>query len=92
TSLIGCSVNLYFAVKFLRGRRTGSPSFLIGWLSMLITSLLLLPVYILAMLPYIFSPSIALDIAMLLGSSAYSAFITKIFLNLINSNILFIEV
>lgn len=92
TSLIGCSVNLYFGVKFLRGRRTGSPSFLIGWLSMLIASLLLSPAYVLATVPYIFSSGTALDVVILLSVSAYSAFIAKIFLNLIENNIQFIEV
>ena len=47
TSMIGCSVNLYIMVKFLGRGRRGTPSLLVGWVSMLLSALLLSPVYIL---------------------------------------------
>ncbi|MEM1562351.1 MAG: hypothetical protein QXV75_05140 [Candidatus Bathyarchaeia archaeon] len=92
TSLIGCSINLYVAVKFLKEGRKGIFSILVGWLSMLLSLLLLAPVYILAALPMLISLSVALSAISLLGALVYSIIIMKIFLKLTEKSIKFIEV
>ncbi|MEM1550563.1 MAG: hypothetical protein QXL85_05560 [Candidatus Bathyarchaeia archaeon] len=92
TSLIGCSANLYTAVKFLGGKRSRSPSFLVGWLSMLLSALLLSPAYILAALSLIIEPKAIISIAAFIGAIFYSAIIMKILLNLTENNIRSIEI
>ncbi|MEM2321467.1 MAG: hypothetical protein QXS79_06285 [Candidatus Bathyarchaeia archaeon] len=91
TSLIGCSVNLYVAVKFLRKRRKGAPSFLVGWLSMSLLFLLLAPIYVLAAL----SPpnlNVISNIVAPSGALIYSLIAMKVFLKLTENNVQFIEV
>lgn len=92
TSLIGCSVNLYVAVKFLKEGRKGVFSILVGWLSMLLSLLLLAPVYVLAAFPMIISSDVVLSTISLLGVLVYSIIMMKIFIKLIESSIQFIEV
>ncbi|MEM2739742.1 MAG: hypothetical protein QXQ29_02970 [Candidatus Bathyarchaeia archaeon] len=50
TSMVGCPVNLYVIVGFLRMKSGGTPSILVGLASMLLSALLLTPIYILIVL------------------------------------------
>lgn len=80
TSMIGCPVNLYIMVKFLGRGRRGTPSMLVGWASMLISALLLSPVYALIIVAAFFGwPNWAL-IGLSAAILAYSALIMRFFL------------
>lgn len=92
TSFIGCSANLYIAVKFLRGGRRGTPSILIGWLSILLTALLVSPAYALITFPLMIGESAAINAIITLSVLAYSLITMKAFLKLIERNARFIEV
>ncbi|MEM2168705.1 MAG: hypothetical protein QW186_02735 [Candidatus Bathyarchaeia archaeon] len=92
TSLIGCSVNLYTAVKFLKSGRGESPSFLVGWLSMLLSLLFLSPIYLPVTLALLLRSNEIINVMIFAGTLFYSVIIVRLFLNLIERNIYSIEI
>ena len=64
-SLIGCSANLFTMMYFLGKKRRATPSFMIGWVSMLLTSLLSSPTYIYTAL----SLGLSRDVSLPLGAA-----------------------
>jgi hypothetical protein len=59
-SLIGSSANLFTVMHFLGRKRKATPSFMIGWVSMLLSGLLSSPTYIYTALGLVLSPEISL--------------------------------
>lgn len=92
TSIVGCSVNLHIMVKFLGKKSRGTPSFLIGWASMLLSALLLTPIYILVVLSILLRLGDAANMLLSTLISIYSALIMKYFVRKIEKSIVKIEV
>lgn len=88
-SFVGCSVNLYVSIRFLRGGRGGAMPLLVGWISMLLSSIFMAPAYILAALSISETLLTMFFFAALL---AYSAIIMRIFLKLIERSMSSMEV
>jgi hypothetical protein len=74
-SLIGCPVNLFAAISFLGKKRRATPSFMIGWVSMLLFGLLVSPTYIYVTLSLVFSFTAGTSLLLAAAVVAYSAFI-----------------
>ncbi|MEM4461953.1 MAG: hypothetical protein QW695_03675 [Candidatus Bathyarchaeia archaeon] len=91
TSMIGCSVNLYVMIGLIKLKGIGAPSLLIGLVSMLLSILLLTPVYILVMLELNLGFGDAKSWLSIVVVVAYSILITKILSKEIGKNIYNIE-
>jgi succinate dehydrogenase hydrophobic anchor subunit len=92
TSIIGSSTNLYLMIRFSGKRRRSTPSFLIGWASMLLSGLLLIPTYILILLGMHLKIDDAINALISIPMLAYSIFIMKYFLKKTGENIVNMEV
>lgn len=78
-SLIGCPVNLFAAISFLGKKRKATPSFMIGWVSMLLFGLLVSPAYAYVMLSLLFGFSVEINLLLAVPVLAYSALIFWLF-------------
>ena len=74
-SLIGCSTNLFTMIHFLGKKRRATPSFMIGWVSMLLSGLLTSPTYIYAALSFILGFSVQTGLLLAAPILAYSILI-----------------
>jgi hypothetical protein len=74
-SLIGCSTNLFTMIHFLGKKRRATPSFMIGWVSMLLSGLLISPTYIYAGLSFMLLFNVKTSIIFAAPILAYSIFI-----------------
>ncbi|MEM2513867.1 MAG: hypothetical protein QXU81_06085, partial [Candidatus Bathyarchaeia archaeon] len=81
TSMIGCSISLYIIVKFLGKTRRGTPSPFVGWTSMLISALLLTPIYVLVTVDSYLKLGDFMNILFSIMILFYSTLILKYFLN-----------
>ncbi|HDO20382.1 MAG TPA: hypothetical protein ENG81_02520 [Candidatus Bathyarchaeota archaeon] len=92
TSMIGCSVNLYVMINFIGKKRRGTPTLLIGWVSLSLSALLLAPTY----LSIVLSVYLELgDLVAILLSAAmliYSALIMRYFLRKMEKSVTNIEI
>lgn len=78
-SLIGCSANLFTVTHFLGKKRRATPSFMIGWVSMLLSGLLISPTYIYAALSFILGFSVETSLLLAAPILAYSVLIFWVF-------------
>lgn len=92
TSIIGSSVNLYLMIKFFGKRRRSTPSFLIGWASMLLSGLILIPTYGLTILSMYLKLDDAINALISISLIIYSIFIMRYFLKKTGENIINVEV
>lgn len=92
TSIVGSSTNLYLMIKFFGKKRRSTPSFLIGWASMLLSALLLIPTYALTILSTYLKFDDAINALISIPLLIYSIFIMKYFLKKAGENIINIEV
>jgi len=74
-SLIGCSTSLFAMVHFLGKRRRAVPSFMIGWVSMLLSSLLASPTYAYATLSLLWRLRIEINLLLAVPIIAYSGLV-----------------
>lgn len=74
-SLIGCSANLFTMIHFLGKKRRATPSFTIGWVSMLLSGLLISPTYIYAALSFMLDFNVKTNLLLTGPILAYSIFI-----------------
>ncbi|MCW4020193.1 MAG: hypothetical protein NWF14_03060 [Candidatus Bathyarchaeota archaeon] len=74
-SLIGCSANLFVMMSFLGRKRRGTPSFMIGWVSMLLSGMLISPIYIYVTLSFIFGFTVETNLLFSGPLFAYSALV-----------------
>jgi hypothetical protein len=92
TSIIGCSTNLYLMIRLFGKGRRNTPSLLIGWASMLLSSLLLIPTYTLILLSMYLKIDDAINALISILILAYSIFIMRYFLKKTGEKIINIEV
>ncbi|MBS7654631.1 hypothetical protein KEJ43_06130 [Candidatus Bathyarchaeota archaeon] len=92
TSIVGSSTNLYLMIKFFGKKRRSTPSFLIGWASMLLSGLLLIPTYVLTILSTYLKLNDAINAFISIPLLIYSIFIMRYFLKKTGENIINIEV
>ena len=74
-SLIGCSASLFTMMHFLGIKRRATPSFTIGWVSMLLYGLLISPTYIYAALSFMLDFNFKTNLLFTGPILAYSIFI-----------------
>lgn len=74
-SLIGCSANLFTMIHFLGKKHRATPSFTIGWVSMLLPGLLISPTYIYAALSFMLDFDVKTNLLLTGPILAYSIFI-----------------
>ena len=78
-SLIGCSVNLFAAISFLGKKRRATPSFMVGWVSMLLFGLLVSPAYAYVVISLLLTLSVEINLLLAVPVLAYSALIFWLF-------------
>lgn len=78
-SLIGCSATLYTMMHFLGKKRRATPSFMIGWVSMLLSGLLISPTYIYMTFSLLFSFSAETNLLLAAPILFYSALVFLFF-------------
>lgn len=78
-SMIGCSVNLYTAVRFLGGGNRSTPSIITTWISMLMTSILLSPVYAFVVFNLVWYFTLELKVGLSIISFVYSTLVFMFF-------------
>jgi len=74
-SLIGCSATLFTMMHFLGKKRRATPSFMIGWVSMLLSGLLISPTYIYITFSLLFSFSAETNLLLAVPILFYSALV-----------------
>ena len=74
-SLLGCSASLFTMIHFLGKKRRATPSFTIGWVSMLLYGLLISPTYIYAALSFMLDFNVKTSLLFTGPILAYSIFI-----------------
>ncbi len=92
TSIVGISINLYLMIKFFGKKRRSTPSFLIGWASMLLSGLLLIPTYALTILSMYLKLDDAINALISIPLLIYSILVMRYFLKKTGENIINIEV
>lgn len=90
-SMIGCSANLYVIMRFLGGENRGTPSIMINWISLLITGILLSPVYVFVVFNLLWNFSLEVRGALSVLSLAYSTLIFTLLSKAISRKALTIE-
>ena len=90
-SMIGCSANLYVMMHFLSRRSRATPSMMVIWMSILLTGLLLSPVYVFIVLNLLWNFSLGVNITLSILSLAYSTLIFTYFSRAISRKALSIE-
>ena len=74
-SLIGCSATLFTMIHFLGTKRRATPSFMIGWVSMLLSGLLISPTYGYVILSFTLGFTVEVSLLLAAPILAYSAII-----------------
>jgi len=74
-SMIGCSTHLYTVVRFLGRKHRATPWMMIGWVSLLITALLLTPTYTFSVLSLMWDLSLPINAGLSLILIIYSALV-----------------
>jgi len=90
-SMVGCSTNLYVAVIFLNKRYRATPSFMISWVSILLSSLLLTPTYIFAASSILLNITVELNLLLSVPIFVYSTLIFIYFIKKLEKETLSIE-
>ena len=90
-SMIGCSANLYVIMRFLGVENRGTPSIMINCVSLLITGILLSPVYVFVAINLLWNFSLEVRGALSILSLAYSTLVFVFFSKAISRKALTIE-
>ena len=91
-SMIGSSVHLFVMIHFLGKKRRATPGFMIGWMALLLSSVLLSPAYAYVMFSFILKIGPQIDLAAGVGLIVYSYLIFKFFLKKLERKALSIEI
>jgi len=91
-SMIGSSVNLFVMIHFLGKRRRTTPGFMIGWISLLLSSVLISPAYVYVAFSLIFKFNSQIHLAFGAGLLVYSYLIFRFFLKKLERKVLNIEI
>jgi hypothetical protein len=90
-SMIGCSANLYMVMHFLSRGSRATPSMMISWVSILLTGLLLSPIYVFIVFNILWNFSLEVSATLSVLSLAYSTLIFTFFSRAIGRKALSIE-
>jgi hypothetical protein len=90
-SMIGCSANLYMVMHFLSKRQRATPSVMISWVSILLSSLLISPIYVFIVFTLLWNVSLAVNVALSVFSLVYSTLIFSFFSKAIGRKVSSIE-
>jgi len=90
-SMIGCSANLYIVMHFLSRGSRATPSMMISWVSILLTGLLLSPIYVFIVFNILWNFSLEVSATLSVLSLAYSTLIFTFFSRAIGRKALSIE-
>ncbi|MCK4952673.1 hypothetical protein KAS14_02685 [Candidatus Bathyarchaeota archaeon] len=90
-SMIGCSANLYMVMHFLSRGKRATPSIMISWVSILLSALLLSPIYVFIVFTILWNFSLAVNATLSVFSLAYSMLIFRFFSKAIGRKALSIE-
>jgi len=92
TSMIGSSVHLFVMIHFLGKKRKATPGFMISWLSLLLSSILISPAYAYAALGFIFKFTPLINFVFGAGLFVYSYLVFRFFLKKLERKALSIEI
>jgi len=91
-SIIGSSAHLYVMTHFLGKKRKATPGFMIGWASLLLSSILISPAYAYVALGFIFKINPQINFALGAGLLVYSYIVFRLFLRKLERKALSIEI
>jgi len=90
-SMIGSSVHLFVMIHFLGKKRKATPGFMISWISLLLSSLLISPAYAYVAFSFIFKFNPQINLASGVGL-VYSYLVFRFFLKKLEDKVLSIEI
>jgi len=91
-SIIGSSTHLFVMTYFLGKKRKATPGFMISWVSLLLSGILVSPAYAYVALSFIFKFGSQINVALGAGLLVYSYIVFQIFLRRLEHKALSIEI